>query len=123
MLGDKSVYGEFPVTIDDKNRMIIPARTGIEYNEDILIVSINSNRYVVSQRVFDEYINKLDESIATAPTELDFRSLMDLKDYLCSMIIKQCRADKQHRILVTDVYEPKGQAKVRGMGRYLKLID
>ena len=75
MLGDKSVYGEFPVTIDDKNRMIIPARTGIEYNEDILIVSINSNRYVVSQRVFDEYINKLDESIATAPTELDFRSL------------------------------------------------
>ena len=123
MLGDNYIYGEFPVTIDDKNRMIIPARTGIEYNEDILIIRINGEKYLVSQHLFEEYIKRIDEDIAKANSTLDLKSLMDLKDYLCSMIIKQARADKQHRILVTDVYKPKGQAKVRGMGKYMKLLD
>ena len=123
MLGDNYIYGEFPVTIDDKNRMIIPARTGIEYNEDILIIRINGEKYIVSQHLFDEYLRRIDEDLSRADNTLDFKSLMDLKDYLCSMIIKQARADKQHRILVTDVYEPKGQAKVRGMGKYLRLLD
>ena len=123
MLGDNYIYGEFPVTIDDKNRMIIPARTGIEYNEDILIIRINGEKYLVSQNLFEEYIKRIDEDIAKANSTLDLKSLIDLKDYLCSMIIKQARADKQHRILVTDVYKPKGQAKVRGMGKYMKLLD
>jgi len=123
MLGDKPIYGEFPVTIDDKNRMIIPARTGIEYNENILIVSINGTRYIVSQNVFDEYINIIDVSIQNASSVSEFRELLSFKSYLCDMVVKQATADKQHRILVTDVYKPKGKARVKGMGRILKLVD
>ena len=123
MIGDTNIFGEFYCTIDDKNRMIIPSKTGVEYKENIFIVSINGSKYLVSQHVFEEYINRIENDLLNAKDELEFRSLFDLKDYLCSMVIKQARADKQHRILVTDVYQPKGQARVRGMGRYLKLED
>ena len=123
MIGDKNIYGDFNVTIDDKNRMIIPAKTGIEYNEEVLIISINNNKFIVSQKVFEEYISRIDNDIRTCKDKLELASLLDLKDYLCGIIIKQATADKQHRILVTDVYEPKGQAKIKGMGRILKLVD
>lgn len=123
MIGDTNVYGEYPISVDAKSRMILPVQTGVEENEDILILSINDEKYIISQHLFDEYVDRINNDLMNATNIEDMNRLIQLNDHLCSMVIKQTKADKQHRVSVSDVLEPKAKAKVRGMGKYIKLLD
>jgi DNA-binding transcriptional regulator/RsmH inhibitor MraZ len=123
MLGDVDVFGRFDVTIDDKNIMILPAKTKVEAGEEVLIVSKAGAKYIVSRKFFDEYIEAIRKQIYNPLNKRDFIELLELYESLCEMVIKQVKVDKQHRILVTDLYQPKGKGQIMGMGKMLKLIN
>ena len=123
MLGDNDIYGRFYANLDDKNRLCLPAKTGVEAGEELLIVSTGYSKYIVSKHYFDEYVRNIKEELQNPVSKVHFKELLELYEDLCSMIIKSTRADKQHRILVTDVYSPEqGKAEMMGVGKVLKLL-
>ena len=124
MLGDNDIYGRFYANIDDKNRLCLPAKTGVEYGEELFIVSTGYSKYVVSKKYFDEYICLIKEQLQHPVSKVHFQELWELYEDLCSMIIKSVKADKQHRILVTDIYKPElGKAEMMGVGKAIKLLS
>lgn len=123
MFGDNDIYGRFYANLDDKNRLCLPAKTGVEYGEELLIVSTGYSRYIVSKRYFDAYVSMIKDELQHPVSKVHFNELWELYEHLCSMIIKSTRADKQHRILVTDIYKPEqGKAEMMGVGKAIKLL-
>lgn len=124
MLGDKEIYGRFYANIDDKNRLCLPAKTGVEYGEELLIVSTGYSKYVVNRDFYLSYLAGIKEQLRYPVSKDQFQDLWNLYEDLCEMVIKSCKADKQHRILVTDIYTPDmGRAEMMGVGKALKLLS
>ena len=112
MIGDTDVLGKFYANLDDKNRLCLPAKSGVEENEEILILAYAGARYVVSKHYFDEYLANIKQQIKQPVSY----------EELCGMVIKSTRADKQHRILVSDVYKSDdGKVEMMGLGKVIKL--
>ena len=122
MIGDTDVLGKFYANLDDKNRLCLPAKSGVEENEEILILAYAGARYVVSKHYFDEYLANIKQQIKQPVSKEQLRDLWELYEELCGMVIKSTRADKQHRILVSDVYKSDdGKVEMMGLGKVIKL--
>ena len=122
MIGDTDVLGKLYANLDDKNRLCIPAKTGVEENEEILIIAYAGSRYLVSKYVFDEYIADIRKQMKQPISKEQLSDLWQLYESLCEMVIKQGRADKQHRIVVSDVYKSEdGRVEMMGLGKVIKL--
>ena len=122
MLGQEDVFGKFYCSVDDKNRLILPAATKAEHKEELLVVSRGgATKYIVDREYFDDYVERIRKRLENPLNKSDLDELFELYESLCDMVIKQVRVDASRRILLTDVLKPNSSAEITGMGKILRI--
>ena len=121
MLGQEDIFGKFYCSVDDKNRLILPAATKAEHKEELMIVSMGGAKYIVDSSFFTDYVNNIRKRLENPLSKADFNELSKLYESLCDMVIKQVRVDASRRILLTDVLKPNSSAEITGMGKILRI--
>ena len=63
MFGEQEIYGCKQVTIDSKNRIVLPTFTNAEYQDKILIQSMGEELKIISKTSIDNLTKKLETLI------------------------------------------------------------
>ncbi len=109
MFGEKSIYGQSIVHIDDKNRIILPKYTYAEPGDKLLV--INEGEYLA---IHSE--QEIEEKLKQKEKELDKKELF----MLYSSILKKVECDKQGRITLGDITD-SNELECIGAREYLIL--
>lgn len=126
------IYGSCESTADNKNRIIVPAFTSVEQNDELLISDEEKDCLIISNsEERTQRIRILLEEIASETDIKKIHKLQSLIDALSGPILGKASVDSQHRILLTEEalkhlgVEPKNRGSInfyfRGFGNRLKL--
>ena len=110
------LYGEYDLSIDDKNRLsipsevrrqILPDRDGEEF---YLIVGINNRPWLYPERIYEALVSKLASEMAPGEDMLAF-------DQMNFAMVNKFGWDKQGRVLL-----PEKNLKRTGLGKEITMI-
>lgn len=114
MFGEKPMYGQATMHTDKKRRISMPAFTGAEANDELIIIKDSKNVRVVKQDVFDEYIAYLEGILKMEIDPERIKLIQDRITDICEKILKSATCDKNHRILASSVLAPETDYLVIG---------
>ncbi len=95
------LYGEYELTIDSKNRLLIPSevRKSLDPERDgdafFLVVGVNHRPWLYPERSYENFVSKLASELAPGDDMLAF-------DQMNFAMASQVPWDKQGRILIPD---------------------
>ena len=102
MFNDELLIGKFDVTLDKKNRFFIPARSGVEGGETVVIKpSEFQNKKIlklIDYRKLLEEVNKLKEKQAITTNSNEYLFCNKMIEELCAAFEYISNVDNQHRI-------------------------
>ena len=97
MFGKESIYGQLSVTLDEKNRIILPKFTYVEPKETLLVVDKEQYLSICREEKIDKIIKDLERkyvfSSFESKKEIDIQLLKIYRS-----ILKKVQSDNQHRI-------------------------
>lgn len=97
MFGEESIYGQSIIHIDDKNRAFIPKFTGVEKDDNLLILNKGEHIDIYSVEAFEESLKQLEKSFFG--NDLQMKQQLDLEILkLYSSILRKVKVDSQARI-------------------------
>lgn len=114
MFGEKPIYGQCIVHPDIKGRTCIPAFTGIEPTDELLVMQdIDGIRIGLAKEV-DEYVAML-EDMCKKELDPDKNKLLRVRlTEIYSNILKYGSCDKQKRMLLSNIVDPNKEYLVTG---------
>jgi len=123
MFGDKLLVGQYELSIDEKNRIIIPAGTAREKDDLIFVVydeSIDCYKLYAKQAI-EEMFKTLKKAILDSKTEEE--RICNKKEYLmfCKNILRERRVDIQGRVVLGKIVEPGDKVNLIGCGDHFIL--
>lgn len=103
MFGEECMSFTNTAKIDSKGRMSIPAKTGVEETDKVIL--FDNDEYVSIYNVFycDRFFNNLENARFKALAELRFEEAETLKqkiEYYSSYLIERLTIDNQRRIII-----------------------
>ena len=110
------LYGEYELTIDDKNRLLVPSevRKALDAERDggafFLVVGTNRKSWLYAERVYEAMVARLATEISPGDEMLDF-------DQLNFAMAHRIEWDKQGRVLL-----PEKNLKRTGLGKEVTMI-
>ena len=122
MLGDISIFGNFPCGIDEKNRIILPSASKAEKDDKVVfcISDIGNDAidvYPLSE--FDKLVRRCDDVFFSTDSESILERAKNEKKRLCSSAIYQASVDGQRRLTLNPIiFEIFGYntTKIYGLG-------
>lgn len=107
MFGEKSIYGQSSVKIDNKGRMFLPAFTKREIGDNLVLIRDNDiSRYkICSSNRLDEIIKELRQKKLAALTEIEKENYSKAELLLIKSFIKNLKVDNQKRVNTGKIFE------------------
>lgn len=100
MFGEQEIHGCKQVTIDSKNRIVLPTFTNAEYQDKILIQSMGEELKIISKTSIDNLTKKLETLIDNSKNVNDIKEAKALLEQIYISILGQAECDKQKRIIL-----------------------
>ena len=129
MFGEKNIYGQINLKLDDKNRIILPKFTYRETGDSLVIVkNKESNSYdIYKTEVFDEklqdQINYLEDKLKKTIDDKKREQIQKLLNELYDSILVKTTCDKQGRIVITSILDEGEKIDtVEAIGAYNHLM-
>ena len=119
MFGEKGIYGQSIIRVDDANRMILPKYTFAEPGDNLLILNEEEFLSIHSENEIEEKIKRLELELEEASSRNRKAKKKELY-ILYSSILKKVTCDKQGRITLGDTTNSK-EIKCIGAKDYLIL--
>lgn len=121
MFNEEPMYGIFDVSVDSKNRIIIPSKTKVCQGDKLVILKDGDIIKIMAESWFDSIIADL-ENKANIELDLDKKKAIEEAIYrLCKTVYKTSVADKQGRIVLSNELGLTNRIKVIGCRSYLRL--
>lgn len=122
MFGDKPIFGQTELKIDEKGRMFIPANTNREVGEELVLLSNkNLNLYeIYSIAKLKEKFEELNELMINSKNKSHRNHYEKMIYELSKSILKSGKVDSQGRIITGKVFED--YENVLSTGAYDHLI-
>ena len=123
MFGEKSMYGQWELTIDGKGRIFIPKSTCVEKGERLILTkNQDTGTYEIhSLTEYDKIIRQLKDK-ALNTTNKEERIYYEKRIYeVIKLIIKSSKIDCQGRFLIGKIFEDKNKILCIGAKDYLVL--
>jgi len=122
MFGEKSIYGQKEVTLDNKGRIILPANTKREKGDNLILVYDEdiSAYEILSFDIYDKIIEKLKINILNATNKVDEIYYKKRIYEISKSVIKTLNVDIQGRVILGKIYDNTN--KVLCIGAYDRLI-
>ena len=124
MFGDKNnIYGQFNLSIDEKNRIFLPPSTNREIGEE-LVLSYDKDLEIFkifTLEKFDEILENLSFKIEDARTKDE--EIYYKKKYLefAKSILRCSKVDTHGRILIGNIFKPDKKVLAIGFKDHLAL--
>lgn len=122
MFGDKPIFGNKTIKIDNKNRCIIPKFTGIEEGESLSLVKRDDFYFLYSTEQISSIINDLEANIARMPKGEKYEELKQAYINYCCSIIKSGEVDVQNRFNLSDCDAFQDEVVCVGAGNKILLL-
>lgn len=122
MFGEKPIFGQTELTIDNKGRIYIPTNTKREPGEELLLIynSISNFYEIYGISKLTEKFEELNKLMMTSKNKTE-RTFYEKRLYeLSKSILRSEKVDCNGRILTGKTFE--GQEKVLSTGAYDHLI-
>lgn len=97
MFGEESMYGQYMVHLDDKDRIFLPRFTYVEQGDSLLIIDKEDYLHVYGEEVFEKRIKQLEDIYIKSSSDKKREIEIELLK-LYSSILKKVKADSQRRI-------------------------
>ena len=122
MFGDKPIFGQTELKIDEKGRMFIPANTKREVGEELVLLNNkNLNLYeIYSIAKLKEKFEELNELMMNSKNKSHERFYEKMIYELSKSILKSGKVDAQGRFLIGKIFDE--DEKVLSTGAYDHLI-
>ncbi|MBQ9072205.1 MAG: hypothetical protein IJY25_03515 [Bacilli bacterium] len=129
MFRTEGICGQLEMSVDDKNRMILPEHTGAEPGEKLVIVRNKESKcydiYAEKhyQKKLQLQIDYLENKLKTAIDIKMREKLQLLLNDIYSCILAEVTCDKQRRIVITSILEENEKVtKVKTIGAFDHLM-
>lgn len=140
MFNESCIFGSHTSKRDEKNRIFLPAFTGAESGDILVIVRTSLGYKIIAKSVFDKALDAIETEIAKlirldkkVVTVLDLysksedneelRMLESYRDSLCCAVVRQTKVDSQRRIIIGDIYEGEKELYLVGARNSLMLLN
>lgn len=120
MFGEESIYGQSIVSLDKKNRILLPKFTSVDKNDSLVIVDSGEYLSLYNESSIDNYLKFYEDKYKDCDYEK--RKEVELELYkIYSSIIKKIKCDSQNRINLNGINIEKTEFLCIGAKNYLIL--
>lgn len=97
MFGEGNIYGQTSVTLDSKDRIVLPTFTYAEHEDELLVINKEDYLYVCKEEKIENIVSNLEQKYIYS--NLDEKKQIELRLLkIYRSILKKVEVDKQKRI-------------------------
>lgn len=119
MFGEKSIYGQSSIHLDDRKRIILPKYTYAEAGDSLLIINEGEYLAIYSESEFEQKLKQKEKELEQSSSRTKKAKKIELL-ILYSSILKRVTCDKQGRITLGNIIE-SNEIECIGAREYLIL--
>lgn len=126
MFGEEKIFGNCKMSIDEKNRMVLPSSFTHAEKGDKIIIQKDTDGLIISNELrIIKIMEELEEALKCVKNSSEVKILKEKIDKLCISILAKRECDRQNRIIMPDNSIDKGDSNkimAVGYGEYIKLF-
>lgn len=130
MFGEEIMMFQTIISMDSKNRIIIPAKTHIEKKDSLVLYEEDFYLTIYSIKKIEEKLNRLNSfhKKFLLMGRIDSADKIQQEiNYICSSVAEKLIADSQHRIIlpkiIVDEYDFKNKIFIQGEFDHINLFN
>lgn len=122
MFGEKPMFGQAEVSIDNKGRIFLPTFTSREEGDQVVLVfnDILGVHEIYSVSALEEKFKQIEEQIVKATTKKEEIFYKKRLYQLSKSVLRSVKVDSQGRVLVGKTFE--GEDKLLTTGAYDRIM-
>lgn len=125
MFGEEEIFGNFKVSIDERNRIVLPSFTHAEKGDKIIIQKDTDGLIISNELRIIKIMEELEEALKFVKNSSEGKIIKEKIDKLCISILAKRECDRQKRIIMPDNLvntNDSNKMMAVGYGKYIKLF-